>query len=99
MLWLFQNPDAAFLIVGDAEYREELDLRLLTVALNDPLQPRPAIEGFGVLKRLPLIDAAGTPRSLQMKCLLMSPFAVLKPGEIFSKCARQASWLIDGGRW
>src|SRR4051812_16940023 len=46
-------------IVCDAGGMEILDLRVHAVALADAVEPRPAVEGFGVAAVLPQIDAAG----------------------------------------
>src|SRR5262245_26106046 len=55
---LLEQLDGAVCVVGEREHLVELDLRLHAVALDDPFEPRPGIEGLRIPKRLPLINAA-----------------------------------------
>src|SRR5213596_907417 len=56
---LLEQLDGATRVVGQGEHLVELDLRLHAIALDDPVAPGSAVEGPGVVERLPLVDAAG----------------------------------------
>src|SRR5713226_7497871 len=49
--------DRAPCVVREREDLVELDLRRHAVALDDAVEPCPAVKGLGILERLPLIDA------------------------------------------
>lgn len=79
---LLEEPDLAARVVGHRKDLVELDLRLHAVALHDAVEPRSGIERLGVLDALPLVHPPAQPLSLQMKCLLISPFTSRNPGAI-----------------
>src|SRR6267143_2079673 len=56
---LLEQLDGATRVVGQREHLVELDLRRHAIALDDPVAPGSAVEGPGVVERLPLVDAAG----------------------------------------
>src|SRR5437899_6977398 len=69
-LGLPEPLDGAARVVGQREHFVELDLRMHAVALDDPGEPRTAVERLRVIESCPLIDAAGP--------------AALAPDEVFA---------------
>jgi len=60
----------------------ELDLRAHAIALDDSVEPRPAVEDLGILASLPLIDASRAAALAPDEVLLISLFTCWNAGAI-----------------
>lgn len=84
----FEDRDVSAWIVGDDKGGKILDVRVHAVSFQNAVQPRALIEALGMVKRLPLIDAASGPGLTPKELLSDQSFGVTEPfGDLLKVCA------------
>src|SRR5580704_7328180 len=94
---LLEELDLSARVVGQREDLVELDLRVHAVALDDAVEPRPAVEDLGVLAGLPLVDASGPAPLAPDEVLADQSLHALEPRRDLVKVLA-AGGVVDMGR-